>query len=152
MGTIGADIVLKTLEEEGVEVIFGYPGANTLPLNDRLADSTIRHYPVRHEQAAAHATDGYARATGKVEVCLATSGPGATNLVMGIATACMDSTPLVAITAQVDSDFWGRDAFQETDIIGITMPFRRGGDDPDRRDRRFPPEAGRMRVPAARGG
>ena len=123
MDTIGADIVLKTLLEEGVDVIFGYPGANTLPLNDRMADSTIRHYLMRHEQAAAHAADGYARATGKVGVCLATSGPGATNLVTGIATAYMDSTPMVAITAQVNSDLWGRDAFQETDIIGITMPI-----------------------------
>jgi TPP-dependent 2-oxoacid decarboxylase len=87
MGIIGADIVLKTLTEEGVDVIFGYPGANTLPLNDRLADSAIRHYLMRHEQGAAHAADGYARATGKVGVCLATSGPGATNLVTGIATA-----------------------------------------------------------------
>src|SRR5512137_1176305 len=123
MGIIGADIVLKTLAEEGVDVIFGYPGANTLPLNDRMADSPIRHYLMRHEQAAAHAADGYARATGKVGVCLSTSGPGATNLVTGIATAYMDSTPLVAITAQVDCDLWGRDAFQETDIIGITMPI-----------------------------
>ena len=123
MGTIGADIVLKTLAEEGVDVIFGYPGANTLPLNDRLADSRIRHYLMRHEQGAAHASDGYARATGKGGVCLATSGPGATNLVTGIATAYMDSTPMVAITAQVNSDLWGRDAFQETDIIGITMPI-----------------------------
>ncbi|MHB9096659.1 MAG: biosynthetic-type acetolactate synthase large subunit [Syntrophales bacterium] len=123
MDTIGADIVLKTLAEEGVDVIFGYPGANTLPLNDRMADSPIRHYLMRHEQAAAHAADGYARATGKVGVCLSTSGPGATNLVTGIATAYMDSTPMVAITAQVNSDLWGRDAFQETDIIGITMPI-----------------------------
>ena len=123
MDTIGADIVLKTLLEEGVDVIFGYPGANTLPLNDRMADSPIRHYLMRHEQAAAHAADGYARATGRVGVCLATSGPGATNLVTGIATAYMDSTPMVAITAQVNSDLWGRDAFQETDIIGITMPI-----------------------------
>jgi acetolactate synthase I/II/III large subunit len=123
MDLIGADIVLKTLVEEGVEVIFGYPGANTLPLNDRMTDSPISHYLMRHEQAAAHAADGYARATGKVGVCLSTSGPGATNLVTGIATAYMDSTPLVAITAQVNSDLWGRDAFQETDIIGITMPI-----------------------------
>jgi acetolactate synthase-1/2/3 large subunit len=123
MDTIGADIVLKTLVEEGVDVIFGYPGANTLPLNDRLHDSPIRHYLMRHEQAAAHAADGYARATGKVGVCLSTSGPGATNMVTGIATAYMDSTPMVAITAQVNSDLWGRDAFQETDIIGITMPI-----------------------------
>jgi acetolactate synthase-1/2/3 large subunit len=109
MDTIGADIVLKTLAEEGVDVIFGYPGANTLPLNDRLTDSPIRHYLMRHEQAAAHAADGYARATGKVGVCLSTSGPGATNM--------------VTVTAQVNSDLWGRDAFQETDIIGITMPI-----------------------------
>ena len=106
-----------------MDVIFGYPGANTLPLNDRMVDSPIRHYLMRHEQAAAHAADGYARATGKVGVCLSTSGPGATNLVTGIATAYMDSTPMVAITAQVNSDLWGRDAFQETDIIGITMPI-----------------------------
>ncbi|MCE5282663.1 MAG: biosynthetic-type acetolactate synthase large subunit [Deltaproteobacteria bacterium] len=123
MAITGADIVIKTLLEEGVDVIFGYPGANTLPLHDRLSDGPIRHYLMRHEQAAAHAADGYARATGKVGVCLATSGPGATNLVTGIATAYMDSTPLVALTAQVDSDLWGRDAFQETDIIGITMPI-----------------------------
>ncbi|MBM4313707.1 MAG: biosynthetic-type acetolactate synthase large subunit [Deltaproteobacteria bacterium] len=123
MELIGADVVLKTLVEEGVDVIFGYPGANTLPLNDRMAGSPISHYLMRHEQAAAHAADGYARATGKVGVCLSTSGPGATNLVTGIATAYMDSTPLVAITAQVNSDLWGRDAFQETDIIGITMPI-----------------------------
>ena len=123
MELIGADIVLKTLVEEGVDVIFGYPGANTLPLNDRMAGGPISHYLMRHEQAAAHAADGYARATGKVGVCLSTSGPGATNLVTGIATAYMDSTPLVAITAQVNSDLWGRDAFQETDVIGITMPI-----------------------------
>src|SRR5450759_984464 len=123
MDTIGADIVLKTLVEEGVDVIFGYPGANTLPLNDRLTDSPIRHYLMRHEQAAAHAADGYARATGKVGVCLSTSGPGATNMVTGIATAYMDSTPMVAINAQVNSDLWGREAFQETDIIEITMPI-----------------------------
>ncbi len=121
--TMGADIVLKVLAEEGVDTIFGYPGANTLPLNDRMAESPIRHYLMRHEQAAAHAADGYARATGKTGVCLSTSGPGATNLVTGIATAYMDSTPLVAITAQVNSDLWGKDAFQETDIIGITMPI-----------------------------
>ncbi len=123
MELIGADVVLKTLVEEGVDVIFGYPGANTLPLNDRMAGGPISHYLMRHEQAAAHAADGYARATGRVGVCLSTSGPGATNLVTGIATAYMDSTPLVAITAQVNSDLWGRDAFQETDIIGITMPI-----------------------------
>ena len=123
MEIIGADIILKTLMEEGVEVIFGYPGANTLPIHDRLMSSPIRHYLMRHEQAAAHAADGYARATGKVGVCLATSGPGATNLVTGIATAYMDSTPMVALTAQVSTSLLGQDAFQETDIIGITMPI-----------------------------
>jgi acetolactate synthase-1/2/3 large subunit len=123
MDTIGADIIIQILREEGVDVIFGYPGANTLPLHDRLTNSQIRHYLMRHEQAAAHAADGYARATGKVGVCLATSGPGATNLVTGIATAYMDSTPMVALTAQVSTNLLGQDAFQETDIIGITMPI-----------------------------
>ena len=123
MENIGADIIIQILKEEGVDVIFGYPGANTLPLHDRLATSHIRHYLMRHEQAAAHAADGYARATGKVGVCLATSGPGATNLVTGIATAYMDSTPMVALTAQVSTSLLGQDAFQETDIIGITLPI-----------------------------
>ncbi len=123
MNQTGANILIEVLKEEGVEVIFGYPGANTLPIHDRLMDSDIRHYTMRHEQAAAHAADGYARATGKVGVCLSTSGPGATNLVTGIATAFMDSTPLVAITGQVTTNLLGRDAFQETDIIGITMPI-----------------------------
>ena len=123
METIGADVIIQILREEGVDVIFGYPGANTLPLHDRLTNSQIRHYLMRHEQAAAHAADGYARATGKVGICLATSGPGATNLVTGIATAYMDSTPMVALTAQVSTSLLGQDAFQETDIIGITMPI-----------------------------
>ncbi|NQU02641.1 MAG: biosynthetic-type acetolactate synthase large subunit [Syntrophaceae bacterium] len=123
MEKTGADIILETLAKEGVEVIFGYPGTNSLPIIDRISDSPIDHYLVRHEQAAAHAADGYARATGKVGVCLSTSGPGATNMVTGIATAYMDSTPLVALTAQVTSDLLGSDAFQETDIIGITMPI-----------------------------
>ncbi len=123
MDTIGADIVLQVLKEEGVDAIFGYPGASILPLNDRLRNNTVRHYLMRHEQAAAHAADGYARATGKVGVCLSTSGPGATNLVTGIATAFMDSTPMVILTGQVTTSLWGRDAFQETDIIGITMPI-----------------------------
>jgi len=123
METIGADIVLQILQEEGVEAIFGYPGGNSLPLHDRLLGSPIRHYLTRHEQAAAHAADGYARATGKVGVCLSTSGPGATNLVTGIATANMDSSPIVALTCQVNTSLLGRDAFQETDIIGITMPI-----------------------------
>ena len=123
MEKTGAEILLQTLEEEGVDVIFGYPGANTLPINDGLLKSPISHYLMRHEQAAAHAADGYARVTGKVGVCLSTSGPGATNLVTGIATAFMDSTPLVALTGQVPTNFLGSDAFQETDIIGITMPI-----------------------------
>jgi acetolactate synthase-1/2/3 large subunit len=123
MKITGADILVNTLKDEGVEVIFGYPGANSLPIHDSLLKSSIRHYLVRHEQAAAHAADGYARATGKVGVCLATSGPGATNLVTGIATAYMDSTPLVVLTGQVTTGLLGSDAFQETDIIGITMPI-----------------------------
>jgi acetolactate synthase-1/2/3 large subunit len=123
MATIGADIVLQILQEEGVEAIFGYPGGNSLPLHDRLLGSPIRHYLTRHEQAAAHAADGYARASGKVGVCLSTSGPGATNLVTGIATAHMDSSPIVALTCQVNTSLMGRDAFQETDIIGITLPI-----------------------------
>ena len=119
----GAQILLETLKEEGVDAIFGYPGANTLPIHDGLIDHSIRHYLMRHEQAAAHAADGYARATGKVGVCLATSGPGATNLVTGIATAYMDSSPVVALTGQVPTNLLGTDAFQETDIIGITLPI-----------------------------
>src|SRR5512137_2082157 len=120
METIGADVVLQILQEEGVDAIFGYPGGNSLPLHDRLLGSPIRHYLTRHEQAAAHAADGYARATGKVGVCLSTSGPGATNLVTGIATAHMDSSPLVALTGQVPTKVLGSDAFQEADIVGIT--------------------------------
>lgn len=123
MEKIGADIIVQVLNEQGVDTIFGYPGANSLPLHDRLLDSSIKLYLTRHEQAAAHAADGYARATGKVGVCLSTSGPGATNLVTGIATAFMDSTPMVALTAQVNTNLLGRDAFQETDIIGVTIPI-----------------------------
>lgn len=119
----GAEILLQTLKEAGVQHIFGYPGANTLPVHDCLNESCIEHLLVRHEQAAAHAADGYARATGKVGVCMATSGPGATNLVTGIATAYMDSTPMIALTGQVTTNLLGSDAFQETDIIGITMPI-----------------------------
>jgi acetolactate synthase-1/2/3 large subunit len=123
MEKTGAEILLQTLREEGVDVIFGYPGANSLPIHDSLAKSPIRHYLVRHEQAAAHAADGYARATGTVGVCMGTSGPGATNLVTGIATAYMDSTPMVVLTGQVTTELLGSDAFQETDIIGITLPI-----------------------------
>jgi acetolactate synthase I/II/III large subunit len=119
----GAQIVLESLKKEGVEVIFGYPGGVVLPLFDELYDAPIRFILVRHEQGAAHAADGYARATGKVGVCLATSGPGATNLVTGIATAYMDSVPMVAITGQVKTFLIGNDAFQEADITGITRPI-----------------------------
>ncbi len=119
----GADILLHCLQQEGVEVVFGYPGGTVLPIYDALYDSPIRHILVRHEQGAAHAADGYARATGKVGVCLATSGPGATNLVTGIATANMDSVPLVCLTGQVASALIGKDAFQEADITGITLPI-----------------------------
>ena len=119
----GARAIVECLRERGVDVIFGYPGGMILPLYDALVDETeIRQILVTHEQNAAHAADGYARATGKVGVCMATSGPGATNLVTGIATAFMDSIPVVAITGQVDTALLGRDAFQETDILDITMP------------------------------
>ncbi len=120
----GARAVVECLVEQGVNTVFGYPGGMILPLYDALYDDKrIRHILTTHEQSAAHAADGYARATGRVGVCLATSGPGATNLVTGIATAFMDSVPLVAITGQVDTTSLGRDAFQETDIVGVTMPI-----------------------------
>lgn len=119
----GAEILIKSLQKEGAEVIFGYPGGNVLPIFDVLYDATIRFILTRHEQAAAHAADGYARATGKVGVCMATSGPGATNLVTGIATAYMDSVPIVAITGQVKTQVIGNDAFQEADVTGITRPI-----------------------------
>ena len=118
----GAQFLVKALEHEGVEVIFGYPGGAIMPVYDALIDSRIRHVLVRHEQAAALAADGYSRASGKVGVCMATSGPGATNLVTGIANAYMDSIPMVAITGQVPSNLMGTDAFQEVDIFGITLP------------------------------
>lgn len=119
----GAEVLLRCLKEEGVEVIFGYPGGSVLPIYDALYSSDIRHILVRHEQGAAHAADAYARVSGKVGVCLATSGPGATNLVTGIATAYMDSVPMVALTGQVATSLIGRDAFQEADITGITLPI-----------------------------
>jgi len=119
----GARAVIESLYRENVEVIFGYPGGTVLPLYDELYDANIRHILVRHEQAAAHAADGYARATGKTGVCLATSGPGATNLVTGIATAYMDSIPMIAITGQVPRSLIGCDAFQEANITGITLPI-----------------------------
>ncbi|MCM8782346.1 MAG: biosynthetic-type acetolactate synthase large subunit [Candidatus Omnitrophica bacterium] len=123
MKLTGATILIESLKKEGVEVIFGYPGGVVLPIFDVLYDAPIRFILVRHEQAAAHAADGYARATGKVGVCLATSGPGATNLVTGIATAYMDSIPIVAITGQVKTMLIGNDAFQESDVTGITRPI-----------------------------
>jgi acetolactate synthase-1/2/3 large subunit len=119
----GAKILVESLQREGVEIIFGYPGGVVLPIYDELYDSPLRHILVRHEQAAAHAADGYARASGRVGVCLATSGPGACNLVTGIATAYMDSVPIVALTGQVPTNLLGNDAFQESDITGITMPI-----------------------------
>jgi len=121
---IGARALIESLRREGVEVIFGYPGGQILPVYDELYDVTdIRHILVRHEQGAAHAADGYARASGRVGVCFATSGPGATNLVTGIATAYMDSVPIVAVTGQVPTFAIGKDSFQEVDITGITMPI-----------------------------
>jgi len=120
----GAQILCEGMVKEGVEVIFGFPGGVLLPLYDTFSQyPQLRHILVRHEQGAAHAADGYARATGKVGVCLATSGPGATNLVTGIANAYLDSSPMVAITGQVARPFIGRDAFQEIDITGITLPI-----------------------------
>ena len=119
----GAKLLIESLQREGTDTLFGYPGGSVLPIYDELYDSPLRHILVRHEQAAAHAADGYARASGRVGVCLATSGPGACNLVTGIATAYMDSVPLVAITGQVPTTMLGNDAFQESDIQGITMPI-----------------------------
>ena len=119
----GGEAIIEALKKMGVETIFGYPGGQTIPFYDMLYDADINHIVVRHEHAAAHAADGFARASGKVGVCLATSGPGATNLVTGIATAYMDSSPIVAITGQVPTHLIGNDAFQEADIIGITLPI-----------------------------
>ncbi len=119
----GAKALIRALESQGVEVIFGYPGGATLPIYDEVAKSSIRHFLARHEQGAAHMADGYSRATGKTGVCMATSGPGATNLVTGLANAYMDSSPLVAITGQVPRPMIGNDAFQEVDITGITIPI-----------------------------
>lgn len=123
MKMTGSEMLIKSLEAEGVDLMFGYPGGVLLDFYDALFDSSIRHILTRHEQAGAHAADGYARASGRVGVCMATSGPGATNLVTGIATAYMDSVPLVAFTGQVSTNMIGGDAFQEADIIGITRPI-----------------------------
>jgi len=119
----GAQVVIEVLKEMGVDTVFGIPGGAVIPIYDALYDSDIRHILATHEQMAAHMADGYARATGKVGVCIATSGPGATNLVTGIANAYMDSVPVVAITGQVPTYLIGKDAFQEVDITGITMPI-----------------------------
>ena len=123
----GARMLLECLHKVGVTDIFGYPGGAVIPIYDEIYSfDKIKHYFARHEQGAVHAADGYARVSGKVGVCLATSGPGATNLVTGIMTAHMDSIPLLAITGQVRSNLLGRDAFQETDIVGITVPITKG--------------------------
>ena len=123
MRVTGAEALIESLGREGVDVIFGYPGGAVLPIYDALYEAPIRNILTRHEQGAVHAADGYARATGRIGVCLATSGPGATNLVTGLANAYMDSIPMVALTGQVGTDFIGRDSFQEADITGITAPI-----------------------------
>lgn len=123
MSITGAEALIKSLEAEGVEVIFGYPGGAVLSIYDALRESSIKHVLVRQEQAAVHAASGYSRVVGRPGVCLSTSGPGATNLVTGIATAHMDSIPVIAITGQVATGMVGTDAFQEVDIFGITMPI-----------------------------
>ncbi len=122
MELTGAQILLSVLEDEGVDTIFGYPGGMTIDIYDEMRHTDIRHILVRHEQGAVHAADGYARVCGKVGVCLVTSGPGATNTVTGLASAFMDSIPLVVFTGQVMSHLIGNDAFQEVDIVGITRP------------------------------
>src|SRR3984957_13043880 len=123
MKKTGAQILWECLEREGVKHVFGYPGGAILPAYDALKHSDIHHILVRHEQGATHMADGYARASGDVGVAVATSGPGATNMVTGIATAMLDSSPIVCITGQVASKLIGSDAFQETDITGVTLPI-----------------------------
>ena len=124
MELTGAQAIIESLKKEGVDVIFGYPGGTVLPIYDVLfKEKKIKHILTRHEQGAAHAADGYARSTGKVGVCIATSGPGATNTITGIATAFMDSIPMVVITGQVATALIGRDSFQEADVTGITQPI-----------------------------
>ncbi|QCX34022.1 biosynthetic-type acetolactate synthase large subunit [Caloramator sp. E03] len=118
-----ADAIVQCFVEEGISVIFGYPGASVIPLYESLRKSNIKHILVRHEQAAGHCASGFARTTGTVGVCIVTSGPGATNLITAIATAYMDSIPIVAITGQVKSTLIGKDVFQEVDIVGATAPF-----------------------------
>jgi acetolactate synthase-1/2/3 large subunit len=131
---IGSEAMCEALLDEGVEYMFGYPGGAIMPFYDALPDYPLKHILTRHEQAAAHAADGYARATGEVGVVIATSGPGATNLVTGLATAQMDSVPLVAITGQVGRPALGKDSFQETNVMGMTLPFTKHSflvEDPD---------------------
>src|SRR6476619_7455810 len=122
MKRTGAQLLWESLVRHGVTTVFGYPGGAILPAYDAMLDYPIHHVLVRHEQGATHMADGFARATGKVGVAIATSGPGATNMVTGLATAMMDSSPIVCITGQVGSKLIGSDAFQETDITGITLP------------------------------
>ena len=124
MQMTGAEVMVKCLAEQGVSTVFGYPGGAILPFYDALREAAdIRHILTAHEQGAAHAADGYARASGRTGVCIATSGPGATNIVTGLATAYLDSVPLVAITGQVSVANLGRDSFQEIDIVGVTLPI-----------------------------
>jgi acetolactate synthase-1/2/3 large subunit len=123
MKKTGAEILWECLVREGVEVVFGYPGGANMPIYDAMLSYPVHHVLVRHEQGGAHMADGYARASGKVGVAMATSGPGATNLVTGICTAMMDSVPVVFITGQVAAHLIGGDAFQETDVTGITLPI-----------------------------
>lgn len=123
----GAQFLIRALEAEGTEYVFGYPGGAVMPVYDALLEASFKHILTRHEQGAALAADGYARASGKVGVCLATSGPGATNLITGIANAFLDSVPLVAVTGQVASELMGTDAFQEVDTLGLTMPIVKHG-------------------------
>jgi acetolactate synthase-1/2/3 large subunit len=123
MKKTGAEILWECLIREGVELVFGYPGGANMPIYDALLSYPIHHVLVRHEQGAAHMADGYARASGKIGVAIATSGPGATNLVTGIATAMMDSSPVIFITGQVAAHLIGGDAFQEVDVTGITIPI-----------------------------
>ena len=122
MKLTGAQILMEVLKEEKVDTIFGYPGGAVIDIYDALAKTDIRHVLVRHEQGAVHAADGYARAAGRVGVSLVTSGPGVTNTITGIASAYMDSIPLVVLTGQVQTSYIGSDAFQEVDIVGITRP------------------------------
>ncbi len=130
----GGEAIIKALIEQGADTVFGYPGGQVLPLYDMIYGSDLKHILVRHEQSASHAADGFARASGKVGVCISTSGPGATNLVTGIATAYMDSSPVIAITGQVPTHLIGKDAFQEVDMLGISMPITKHAYQPKNSD------------------